>query len=82
MANGNQFLKIGINMELRWEKIRDEKSCEVYHEMYDTVINKYVAKIHKEKRGYQVQILNRVPWKRRTLKSAKIDCEHIYINCK
>jgi len=67
-------------MELRWERIRDDETCEVYHKMYDTLINKYVAEIHKAKRGYQVQILDRVPWKRRTLKSAKIDCEFIYGN--
>lgn len=69
-------------MELLWERIRDEKTTEVYHRMFDTVINQYVAVVHKADKGYQVQIKQNVPWKRRTLKSAKKDCEFVYINCK
>jgi hypothetical protein len=69
-------------MELRWERIRDEETTEVYHKMYDAVIQKYVAVIHKATKGYRVQIKENVPWTRRTLKSAKKDCEFVYINCK
>lgn len=71
-------------MQLVWEKIRDPDTCELYHTMYDPYINKYVAEIHKVKntKPYKVQILDRIPWHRKTLKSAKIDCEWIYANAK
>lgn len=69
-------------MELRWERIRNEETTEVYHKMYDSVINKYVAEIHKADKGYQVKIKENAPWKRRSLRSAKNDCEFVYINCK
>ena len=70
-------------MQLVWEKFRDPETCEMYHMLWDPIINKYVAEIHKVKntKPYQVKILERVPWHRKSLKSAKKDCEWIYENC-
>lgn len=69
-------------MQLKWERIRDPETCEVYHTLWDPNIDKYVANIHKVKnrKPYQVKILERVAWHRRTLKSAKSDCEWVYGN--
>jgi len=71
-------------MQLSWEKIRDPETCELYHVMWDPIISKEVASIHKVKfkKPYQVKILDRVPWHRKTLKQAKADCEWIYGNTK
>lgn len=69
---------------IRWEKIRDDVTCEVYHKMYDSDYPKPVAVIRKAGKAskpYRVQILDRIPWHRKTLKIAKADAEHIYLHC-
>ncbi len=63
---------------LEWIKMRDDKTCEVYHELYDHNVSKTVVSIHNINRNYQVQILNRVPFHTKTLQVAKQASQHIY----
>lgn len=63
----------------KWYRERDEVTCENVHKMYDG--SKKVATIRNTGKGprrFEVQILDRMPWHRRSLKSAKGDCEAIY----
>ena len=65
--------------QLKWYCERDDVTCENVHKMYDG--SKKVATIRNTGKGlrrFEVQILDRVPWHRRSLKSAKGDCEAIY----
>ena len=72
-------------MQLQWLKDRDPQTTSLVHTMFDHSVGKHVARIQKVRRGsiqYQVQILDRVPWHRKSLKIAKSDCEHIYVYTK
>ena len=63
---------------LEWIKIRDEETCEVYHELYDHNVSDTVVTIRQDKRQYRVQILNRVPFHTKRLNVAKSASQHIY----
>lgn len=63
---------------LEWFRIRDETTCEVYHEMYDHLVEKTVLTIHEIGGKYRVQILDHVPFHAKTLKVAKSAGQHIY----
>ena len=64
---------------LQWYRERDSVTCAMYHVMYDG--GKKIATIKNNGRGarrFEVQIKNNVPWHRRSLTSAKKDCEYVY----
>lgn len=68
---------------IKWTRERDPKTCENRHVMYDGTWP--VATIRNTGRGprrFEVQIKQNVPWHRRSLKSAKSDCEFVYCNTK
>ena len=69
-------------MIMQWYRQRNPETTELVHYLFDPNIGKDVATIRKNKYKYQVQILDRVPWNRRSLSSAKKDAEYIYLNCK
>lgn len=68
---------------IRWQKERDPVTTQLTHCMYYE--SKVVATIrgcrHPQGR-FEVRIRDAMPWHRRTLTSAKRDCEFVYINCK
>lgn len=63
---------------LEWIKIRDEETCEVYHELYDHNVSDTVVTIRQGKRQFRVQILDRVPFHTKKLNTAKSASQHIY----
>lgn len=63
---------------LEWIKIRDEETCEVYHELYDHNVSDTVVTIRQDKRQFRVQILNHVPFHTKRLNIAKSASQHIY----
>lgn len=67
-----------INNMIEWFRIRDEVTCEVYHEMYDHFTNKTVLTIREVKKRYRVQLLDHAPFHTKTLRVAKQAGQHIY----
>jgi hypothetical protein len=70
-------------MEIRWLRERDTTTCENIHIMYDGPFQ--IATIRNKGKGprrFEVQIKKNTPWHRRSLQSAKSDCEWVYINTK
>ena len=68
---------------ITWHRERDSVTCESVHKMYDG--SNQVATIRNNGRGprrFEVQIKQNSPWHRRSLTSAKKDCEWVYINTK
>ena len=68
---------------ISWKRKRDHETCENRHVMYDGPFA--VATIRncgKGPRRFEVQIRSNMPWHRRSLKSAKTDCEFVYCNTK
>lgn len=63
---------------LEWIRIRDEVTCEVYHELYDHNIQKTVITIREVNKRYQVRILDHVPFHAKTIRVAKEAGQHIY----
>lgn len=63
---------------LEWIKIRDEETCEVYHELYDHNVSDTVITIRQDKNQYRVQILDRMPFHTKRLNTAKNASLHIY----
>ena len=69
-------------MILQWYKYRDPDTTELVHYLFDPNIGKDVATVRKAKYKFEVKILDRVPWHRRKLSSAKKDAEFVYLNTK
>lgn len=70
---------------LKWFRERDHSTCEMVHVMYDMDLGRKVATVKNGGRGarrFEVQIKQNVPWHRRNLQSAKVDCEFVYLNTK
>lgn len=68
---------------LRWFRERNSDTCENIHVMYDG--SRQVATIRnvgKGPRRFEVQIKKNSIWHRRSLQSAKSDCEWVYLNTK
>jgi len=68
---------------LTWYRERDTVTCEMAHIMYED--GRKIAVIRNTGRGarrFEVQIKQNTPWHRRSLKSAKNDCEFVYLNTK
>lgn len=68
---------------LKWLRERDSATCQMIHIMYDMKIGCKVATIKNNGRGtrrFEVQIKRNHPWHRRSLTSAKNDCEFVYLN--
>ena len=68
---------------IKWQRERDFHTTQVTHCMYDGSKMVAVVKAVKHPRGkFEVKIRDAMPWHRKTLDSAKRDCEFVYINCK
>lgn len=68
---------------IKWQRERDSVTCSNAHYMYDGSKKVAIIKAVKHPRGrFEVKIKDAMPWHRKTLESAKRDCEFIYINCK
>ena len=68
-------------LQLEWTKDRDPVTCAVSHFMYDPLAGKVatITKVPRYKgKQWQVQIKDRAPWHRKSLKIAKADCEWVY----
>ena len=68
---------------LRWLRERDSNTCENIHVMYDGP--RQVATVRNNGKGprrFEVQIKTNSPWHRRSLQSAKNDCEWVYLYTK
>lgn len=68
---------------LEWRKHRHDVTCEVYYTLHDHDYPDPVARIYKRgkpSKPFRVKILERAPWHRKTLKSAKADAEWVYLN--
>lgn len=63
---------------LEWLRIRDEVTCEVYHDLYDHNIQKTVITIRKVDTRYRVKILDHMPFHAKSVKVAKQASQHIY----
>ena len=63
---------------LEWLRIRDEVTCEVYHDLYDHNIQKTVITIRKVDTRYRVKILDHMPFHTKSVKVAKQASQHIY----
>ena len=63
---------------LEWIKIRDEVTCEVYHQLWDHNLSKHVLQINEVDKRYRVQILDHQPFHAKRLKVAKEASQHIY----
>ena len=68
---------------IQWRKERNRETCENVHVMYDGPgMVATIRNMGKGPRRFQVQIRNNLPWHRRSLKAAKLDCEWVYNNTK
>lgn len=68
---------------IMWQRERNPVTCENVHIMYDGM--RKVAMIRNRGKGprrFEVQIKENTPWHRRSLTSAKNDCEFVYLNTK
>ena len=68
---------------VRWLRERDSDTCENIHIMYDGPTK--IATVRNNGKGprrFEVQIKKNSPWHRRSLASAKSDCEWVYLNTK
>lgn len=68
---------------ISWQKERDIVTTQLTHCMYED--GKKVAIVHSVKHPHGkfiVKVRDSQPWHRRSLDSAKRDCEFVYINTK
>lgn len=69
--------------ELDWQRERHPDTCENVHVMYDGARKvAFIRNLGKGPRKFEVKIKSNTPWHRRSLKSAKSDCEFVYLSCK
>lgn len=68
---------------ISWQKDRDPVTTQLVHRMYDGSTAVAVVQSCKYPGArFRVKVRDATPWHRRDLKTAKSDCEFVYINCK